>query len=61
MHSQRLLQRISPFEHEDAFGFLNRIATANHIKDAYQIIEHALAIALEFLNTKILPRLLIFA
>lgn len=40
MHSQRLLQRISPFEHEDAFGFLNRIATANHIKDAHQIIEH---------------------
>ena len=40
MHNQRLLQRVSPYEHEDAFGFLSRVATANHLKDAYQIIGH---------------------
>ncbi len=40
MNSQRLLQRLKPSEHEDAFGFLSRVAIANHIKDAYQIIGH---------------------
>ena len=40
MNSHRLLQRVSPFEHEDAFGFLGRVATANYLKDAYQIIGH---------------------
>lgn len=40
MHNQRLLQRVSPYEHEDAFGFLGRVATANHLKDAHQIIGH---------------------
>lgn len=40
MHNQRLFQRVDPYEHEDAFGFLSRVATANHLKDAYQIFGH---------------------
>jgi TniQ len=40
LNSQRLLHRVGPFEYEDAFGFLSRVATANHLKDAYQIIGH---------------------
>lgn len=40
MNSHRLLQRVEPYEHEDAFSFLSRVAAANHLKDAYQIIGH---------------------